>query len=101
MNDCFKKGLKLYFFPKKIAILRDTNESTWFNGYNKKYFISKGAIYRRMSKRLFSILILQFAIRKYFLYKNSVNIIKAIKYMFEGAEQYRKEFINEKNTVCR
>lgn len=89
MSDCLKAGLKLYFKPVVIANLYDTGQSTWFNGYTERYFINRGAVFKRMSKFIYPILIMQFAIRKYKLYRNEMNLLKAIQLMFNGAKQYK------------
>jgi glycosyltransferase involved in cell wall biosynthesis len=82
--DCHNKGLKIYYIPLKIATLRNS-QSTWFNGYDKKYFSVKGKVFYRMSHILWPILIIQFAIRKKKLYENQLNIIRALQTMFKGA----------------
>lgn len=87
--DCLKKGLKIKYIPLKIADLY-VGDSTWFNGYNEKYFSDLGAVYSAMSKRYSYILILQFAIRKYSLYKNQVSLLNAIKNMLSGRSEYLK-----------
>ena len=87
MTDCRKAGLKLYFKPIVIANLYDTGQSTWFNGYNERYFINRGAIFKRMTKLFYPVLIIQFAIRKYKLYRKEMNIIKALRLMFIGAKK--------------
>lgn len=88
--DCLRNGLKIKYVPVKIADLHLGN-STWFRGYNKSYFIGKGAQFTAMSN-LFSIsLIIQFAIRKHKLFKNKITIFNAIKYMLDGRNKYLKE----------
>lgn len=88
--DCLKKGLKIYYVPKKIAILRKS-ESTWFKGYTKEYFNNLGAVYYRMSKIFYLIFIIQYAIRKYKYYKNDFTIMQVMKYMYEGVNRYKRE----------
>lgn len=82
--DCHKKGLKVYHVHDRIAVLKKENESTWFEGYNKKYFIVKGAVFYRMSKLLCPFLIIQFSIRKKHLF-NDVSLLKSIRLMASGA----------------
>lgn len=90
LYDCIKHGLNILYVPIKIADLHLGN-STWFTGYNKNYFISKGAQFTAMSN-IFSIpYIIQYAIRKHKIYKNQTHIFKATKYMLEG----RKEYLND------
>lgn len=89
LAQCLKKGLKIYYIPKTIATIQD-NSSTWFKGHNEYNFNVKGAVYYEISKILYPILILQFALRKRWLYANEVKTSKAIKYMFEGVKKYKK-----------
>ena len=89
--DCYKKGLKIYYMPIKIASLRKDSISTWFMGYDKKYFYVKGKVYYRMSTLLSLALILQFAIRKKNIYDSQVGFWRATKYMIVGA--YSKNIV--------
>lgn len=90
LYDCLKKGLKILYVPVHIANERD-EESTWFKGYNKKYFFDKGAIYYEMSNKFCVFLILQFAVRKHKIFKDEVTRTEAIKYMLRGRKEYRRE----------
>lgn len=90
LYECLKKGLRILYVPEKIANLRE-EESTWFKGFNEKYFVDRGAIFFEMSN-MFSIpLIIQFAIRKRKLYCRDFKMKDAIKYMLKGRGQYRNE----------
>ena len=89
--DCLRKGLKIIYIPIFIARLDDTKESNWFRGYDYQYFKTKGAVFYRISRFWYFLLILQFAIRKYKLYKKNIGIYKAIKYMLEGVKEYKYE----------
>jgi len=42
--DCFKKGLKVYTSCYCLGTNAD-DESTWFQGFNEKYFYDKGAFF--------------------------------------------------------
>ena len=46
-----KKGLKIYTSPIVIAEV-DQTSSTWFAGYNHKYFYDKGAVFRALFGRM-------------------------------------------------
>lgn len=81
--ECIEKGLKVKFINKKIADVNQT-ESSWFKGYDEEYFEKQGAIFYRLSHKMYFILILQFAVRKYKLYKKQLNFIQAVKYMIKG-----------------
>ena len=43
LKELIEKGLKLYKTPIRIASV-DMSNSTWFKGYNEKYFKDKGAL---------------------------------------------------------
>ncbi len=90
LYDCLKKGLKIYYEPVMIASLRE-EESTWFKGYDKEFFVSRGAGYAAMSGVFSWILIWQFALRKRSLYKPyGLDIPDVLKYMFRGRREYLK-----------
>ncbi|MFG6147463.1 glycosyltransferase [Halobacillus sp. B23F22_1] len=89
ITDCLKKGLKIYTSPQKIANIYN-HESSWFNGYNKKFFIDKGALFRAISPKFAKILILQFVIRRYFLFKNDMKLLEAYRYMIKGLKNYKE-----------
>lgn len=44
LRDCLKKGLNIIAVPQAIAELKDERDSTWFKGYNEKYFFDKGIV---------------------------------------------------------
>lgn len=87
LTHCIRNGLKIMYAPVKIADLH-IGESSWFNGYNKDYFISKGAQFTAMSKSLSLLYILQFALRKHNLYKKETSLLNALKNMLQGRSEY-------------
>lgn len=87
--DCLKNKISIYNITEKIANLLES-ESTWFKGFDKEYFFVKGAVYYRMTKYFYWILILQFAVRKTKKYNNKIGLFDAIKYMFIGKKQYKR-----------
>lgn len=91
LYDCLKKRMKIYYVPQKIGTLRMNNNSKWFKGYNEEYLKVKGAMFYRMSKILYPILIFQFALRKREKFKeNNINVIQRITFMFNGVRAYKK-----------
>ncbi len=90
LYDCLKKGLKLYYIPLKIAKLKEV-ESSWFKGYNRDFFIARGANYRAMTKYFCLPLMLQFAVRKKGLYGDGLSFKEALKCMLEGKKEYEKD----------
>lgn len=91
LYDCFKNKLKMVYIPVKIANLH-FGESSWFKGYNEKFFKDRGAGYTAMGRFISHFLILQYGIRKINLYKNNLPLHKAISYMYKGRKIYLKEY---------
>ena len=88
LYECLKKHKKIVYVPKMIACVRD-EESTWFKGYDKRFFISRGANYAAMSSIFSWALIIQFALRKRKLYAKNMGIAEAISEMARGRKEYR------------
>ncbi len=63
LADCLKKGLKLYRSP--VCLGEETaRDSTWFTGYNDKFFRDRGTLYHALYGWMAGLLALRF------LYKN-------------------------------
>lgn len=90
LYDCLRAGLQILYLPVKIASLRET-ESTWFQGYEDRFFLSRGANYCAMTRKYCVLLILQFAVRKYKLYSKDQKMLQAVNLMLRG----RREYLNE------
>lgn len=88
--EAIKKGLNVYYIPMEIAHTMP-NESTWFKGYDDRFFINRGAGYYAMAKSFWWVLALQFAVRKIGLYKNDNSFINAMKCMSKGMNDYRQK----------
>lgn len=87
LYECLKRHKKIVYIPKMIAAVRE-EESTWFKGFDDKFFISRGANYAAMSRSFSPLLIIQFAVRKRSLYKNDCGMAMAVRAMFEGRREY-------------
>jgi len=90
LYDCLRQGLKIYYVPKQIAKLR-YEPSTWDDGFNKDFFISRGASFQAMTSHFSFLLIVQYAIRKYRLYRKYVSFLHALNYMMDGRKAYQRE----------
>ena len=86
--DCLKKGLKVYSSERYIAKVYQ-KESKWFNGYNKKYFFDKGAVYTEISKPFRHLLFIQHLIRHH-SELSDLSFGQAYKEMCNGAKDYLK-----------
>ena len=45
LQDCVKSGLRVYTDAATLGEIRN-GDSTWFSGYNEKFFIDKGILYK-------------------------------------------------------
>lgn len=89
LNNCLKKGLKIIAVPDSIAKLNDTRPSTWFEGFNKKYFKDRGALYCALYPNLAKIISIQFLLRHKKMFKNQISLSEAYKYMKLGIKEYK------------
>lgn len=91
LKSCLKNNLKIIGLPIEIAKLKDVRKSTWFSGYNAKYFKDKGALFAAISKRYFMFLTFQFLIRHRNQYKNKYSFFEVYRYMIKGKREYYNE----------
>ena len=89
--NCLRAGLKIYESPIKIAdVKQDT--STWFNGYNEKYYRDKGALYAAMfPQRCYFYAIVTSVKRK----SETFSRLHILKLYFEGIKDYKRERATE------
>ena len=59
LHDCLKKGLHLYTSTEEIGeeVYR---ESTWFKGYNEKFFVDRGVLYHHLYGKMAKLFSLRF-----------------------------------------
>ena len=62
LKELIEKGLKLYKSPIRIASV-DMSDSTWFKGYNEKYFKDKGALIEAAYPRISGLLAILQSVR--------------------------------------
>lgn len=85
---CKKAGLNIIAVPESIAYLNNDRESTWFQGYNKKYFLDKGLLFQLISKRYSGFLCFQDAVRHKNLYAKNGSWYKNYRLMLKGRKKY-------------
>ena len=82
--DCYKKGLKIYYCPIEIALLKP-NQSTWFNGFDEKFFFNHGKTTRYILGLTKAVLYgFYYLLFKHKVYKKDISMWKANKYLFKG-----------------
>lgn len=89
LKDCLSNKLRIYGVNATIADLYGTDNSTWFDGYNEKFFKDKGSLFYRLNKYLFFINALQFSFRKHSLSKGEIGFLKAFILMYAGSRNYK------------
>lgn len=92
LKECLDKGKKIIFVDKKIAEAKQST-STWFNGFTKEYFYIQGKIFKRLYPKMYKLIALQFAIRKYKLYRNYIKFIEAFKLMTRNEKRGKQREI--------
>ena len=82
--DCRKAGLNIYYVPKTIAALYPKG-STWFFGYDQKFFYQRGAATRHMMGLWLSVFYgIYYLTVKYKEYGSNISPLKAAKELFRG-----------------
>lgn len=87
LHDCLKKGLKIIAVPIYIAKLKEERASTWFKGYNEKFYFDKGALFEALNTKFSLFYILQFALRRY---NGNLGPLKVLKIMLRGKREYKE-----------
>ena len=85
--EAYRRGIKAVYVPVKIESLIP-NESSWFRGYSGKFFTDRGAGYYAMEPSHWTVLSLQFLIRKHKLYSRDISFLQAWKCMKRGRNDY-------------
>lgn len=77
--DCLQKGLKVYYVPIEIAVLKES-ESTWFEKYDLKYFLNRGSVTSYCMGRLPAfIYAIYFLLIKRKIYIKDISMFQAFK----------------------
>lgn len=92
LYDCIKQGKKIYYVNEKIGTVSHQN-STWYTKMDKEFLQCEGAVLYRINKKIYWILILQYAVRK--RNEHNMSIKKAIKYLYQGAKEYKEDIKKE------
>lgn len=81
--ECLRKGLKIYTSPEVIGYVSQ-EDSSWFEGYNDKYFYDKGIFFSALSRKTSWIMCLQFILRKKSMFQEKISLRKAFLLMIKG-----------------
>lgn len=89
--ECIKKGLRVYALPITLGA-EEPRPSTWFSGYNKKFFFDRGVLY----VPLYGWLAKPLALRWLLAHKGTIldknQEVSSIKQAYELMKQGMKEY---------
>lgn len=87
LKACFDKGLKVYGCDYVLGSCAK-DYSTWFRGYNEKYFYDKGVLMRYLFPRFSGLMALYFAIR--FKRETQLSVSERVKLMLTGVREGKR-----------
>lgn len=90
LHDCLKKGLRVYASTEWLGeeIFRP---STWFQGYNDKFFFDRGVLYHFLYGRLALLMSIRFLLAHRKVMCGEMGLKKAYRLMKKGIQQGKKE----------
>ena len=90
LADALRSGLVIQYIPKTICYTEPVSQerAKWKNGFDKEYFVKKGACFYRIYKVLFFPLSVGFIVTKKLGVFRNVPTLRAIKWMCEGKKKY-------------
>lgn len=88
--DAFSKSLNVYSSSSCLGTC-SKDSSTCFTGYDEKYFFDQGVFYACAFKRWAYFMSVQFCVRKYKRYKDTLTLSSAFKNMKKGMAHFRKK----------
>ncbi len=86
IRDCLKAGLKMYRTPIEIGE-EIPRPSTWFNGYDEKFFFDRGVLLHFLYGPLATAMCLRYVLLKQRTVCRTVSPKKALKLMRQGIKE--------------
>ena len=93
LKDCLRAGLKVWAVPEEIGE-EVPRPSTWFHGYDERFFHDRGVLYRALYGPLAGLMGLRFLLRGRgkMWGESGMSFARAKKLLFSGIRDGRKEF---------
>lgn len=88
LRDCLKSGLKVYCVPVPIGEEIE-RESTWFSGYNTKFFFDRGVLYSHLYGWLANLMALRFLLAHKGEMCQQIPVKEAFQMMRQGIKEGR------------
>ena len=89
IEDCLRSGLKVIALPVEILSLRQERESTWFKGFDEKFFHDMGVSYVYHYGRLALPIAYVQLLRHRKEYLKNISLKKALGFIKKGIRTYR------------
>lgn len=89
LNSCLRAGLKIIAVPQALAELTEERDSTWFNGYNEKFFFDKGVFFRLAHPKVGRLLIVLLML-KHKNFRKDITLFNCVKLAFSGFGYLKK-----------
>ena len=87
LKNCFDRGLKVYGYDYQLgSCCKDS--STWFVGYNEKYFYDKGVLVRKLFPK--SAYLMAFYFGAFFKRETQVSLLKRLSLVYAGVRGGKK-----------
>lgn len=86
IKECIKCGLKMYRTPTLIG-KEEPRESTWFNGYNDKFFRDRGVMYHFLYGKLALVMGARFIYTKKTFMCNEIPAKEAFRLLKDGIKE--------------
>jgi glycosyltransferase involved in cell wall biosynthesis len=90
LRDCIRKGLIVIAVPDCILHLTDARPSTWFCGYDRKFFEDFGASYYYYYGRLAGLFTLVQLIRKRKIWRSEYSLSETWRFARQGIGTFRR-----------
>ena len=85
LHDCLKAGLNLYRTTVVVGHERP-NESTWFKGYNNKFFFDRGVLYHFLYGKMAKALGFRYLLKNRNIMCNEMGLFKSVKVLWDGVD---------------
>lgn len=90
LMDALRCGLKIYTSPEIIGE-EEKRESTWFKGYNEKFFFDRGVLFAFLYGPWATLWALRFVLTKKEMFKGPIGRKDAYKLIRDGIKQGKAE----------
>lgn len=89
IRDCLKKGFHVYKAPVTLGMEQE-RQSTWFHGYNAKFFYDRGVLYHFLYGRAAKAMAMQFLLRHRGVMCREIPVKRAYTLMGDGILKARE-----------